>query len=135
MATSYLSPQAVAGIETAMRRLHATQLALQDGGISLVLSRWSEAQQDWVTLPAQTVAFSIGSGSAGRPTLSTVRSDAGEAALADGWLSKEEPFDVERDDLFALGTAGNEERATITLVLPVKIGIVRAGFRLAVGEL
>jgi hypothetical protein len=122
MAASFLSPVQVASIEVVVARAFATRLALADGGVSLVLARWSVAQNDWIALPAQQVLVTWAEAAQQQAT------EAATAVNVDGWLEKPVPFDVEIGDLFALGDVGSEMRAHVTLVLPPRLGIQRAAF-------
>lgn len=104
-------------------------MATVNGETHLVLSRWNDVQQDYVSLPAQRVLVEY----ADRQER-TIRTDAGEVITIDGWLTAIEPFNVERADLFSLGATGDEERGQIVAVRPARLGTQRAAFRLRLGE-
>lgn len=100
-----------------------------NGETWLVLARWNDVQQDYVSVPAQRVLVEY----ADRQER-TIRTDAGETVTIDGWFTAIEPFDVERNDLFSLGATGDEERGQIAAVRPARLGTQRAAFRLRLGE-
>lgn len=111
------------------RRAQATKLVLQDGGVTLVLSRWSEAQNKYVALPAQQVTLTFD-----RTQIQGTSSDAATARRMTGTLTKEVPFDVEAGDLFSYGPAGDEQQAKVDAVLPARLGTQSAKFSLVIGE-
>ncbi len=105
------------------------QTVFPDEATEVVFSRWSDAQQDWTSIAPQQVIIDY----ADRQER-TITNDAGQSVTIDGWLTGFAPMDVERGDLFALGTTGDEERAEIVLVRPARLGTQRAAFRLRLGE-
>jgi hypothetical protein len=128
MVVSYLKPATANAIKNAVMRAHATAETLS-GETWLVLARWNDVVQDWVSIAPQRVTVEY----AGRQER-VASTDAGEAVTVDGWLTAYDPFDVERGDLFSLGMTGDEERGEIVLVRPARLGTQRAAFRLRLGE-
>lgn len=127
--TSFLKPRQVANITRQMRRVQATKLELQGGGLALVLSRWNVAQQKWVAVPSQQVTIKFDN-----TQIQGTSSDSAAARRMTGTVTKETPFDVEAGDVFSYGDPGDEQQATIDAVLPVKLGRQSAKFSMVIGE-
>jgi hypothetical protein len=100
-----------------------------DRMIDVVFGRWNSATETWVPGVPQRVRIEY----ADRQERQA-RTDAGELVTVDGYLIGYAPLDVERGDLFAIGVAGDEERAEIIRVYPPELGLQRAAFRLRLGE-
>ena len=127
---SFLTAADTADLEGVNLQGFATkQTVFPEQAVDVVFSRWSVAQDDWTTTVPQPVFVDY----ADRQERS-ITNDAGQSVTIDGWLTGFAPMDVERGDLFALGHAGDEERAEIVQVRPARLGLQKAAFRLRLGE-
>lgn len=126
--TSFLSPTTVATLTRIVRDAHDTGLALDGGGVSLVLSRWDPDLEAWQALLPQTVRVIYP-----ERQEQVIADESGEEIQVAGYFVKETPFDVEADDRFALGDVGDEEYGRVIRVFPAKLGKQRAAFTLSLG--
>lgn len=126
--TSWLTDADVADLKAVNRSGVATMLTVQEGGTSLVLSRWNDAQQKHVALPAQTVVMTW------EDQPREITAPSGKTVVVSGWFRKATPFDVEVADRFSIGDVGDELPGTIEIVLPAHLGVQRAGFALGIEE-
>lgn len=123
---SYLSAADAAQINQERLNALATRIALQDPQVSLVLYRLNEGSGAYDPLPAQTVLLRYFS----RRQAEERRSDGAVAQYSSGSFAKEEPFDVQVGDAFALP---NGQSGAIDTVAMVRGGIARATWTVDVG--
>lgn len=123
---SYIDAATDAQIEAEMANVFATRKVLGTT-YDIVLQRDATNSGDPVSLPPQNVLFSLASREP------TAVSQTGSRYMGqDGALEKELPFDVQKGDRFRVPEpgGGRGKAAVITMVVPVKGGVLKALFTL-----
>lgn len=124
---SLIDPGDIGAINQLRRDAQATALALADPPISIVLVRRDPETGVATPLAAKEVVLRWDD----RSAISEVGGEGGGSAPVTGQMKAFEPWNVQRNDRFALadGTTG-----TIEFVQPARGGVVRATFVADIGR-
>lgn len=125
MVAPFLTPATAERIKTLRTRGFATRAVLADPPVDLVLERWDNVIQDWVSVPPQRVLLTYATREARQG-----EGETGTSTTADGALEKRTPFDVAVGDEFTL----DGMRGRVVAVPFAQHGIQRADFEISVAR-